>query len=64
MSNNTYTRDPNSNAIVSSDVVGLQQYKMRKQQTMRVEELKQEVNSLKDDMTEIKNLLQTLVKTI
>lgn len=64
MGNNTYTRDPNSNAIVSSDIVGLQQYKMRKQQTMRVEELKQEVNSLKNDMTEIKDLLQALVKTI
>lgn len=63
MSQNKYIRDENSGAVVSTDVEGLIQYKARRRQTMRVEELRQEVITLRDDMTEIKTLLQSIVKT-
>lgn len=59
----TYVRDQvNPKAVLNTDVEGLKQYKLKKAQTMRVEELRKEVISLRDDMTEIKDLLQALVR--
>lgn len=59
----TYVRDQvNPKAVLNTDVEGLRQYKLKKAQTMRVEELQKEVISLRDDMTEIKGLLQALVR--
>jgi hypothetical protein len=63
MDDNKFVRDSYSGAVVNTDLEGLRQYKLRKQQTMRVEELRNEVNTLRDDMSEIKSLLQALVKT-
>lgn len=63
MDEHKFIRDAHSGAVVNTDLAGLQQYKLRKQQTMRVEELRNEVNTLRDDMAEIKSLLQALVKT-
>jgi hypothetical protein len=59
----TYVRDQvNPKAVLNTDVEGFKQYKLKKAQTMRVEELQKEVISLRDDMTEIKDLLQALVR--
>jgi len=54
----SYARDPRSNAVVNIDNNALATYKARRQMRAHVDE----INKLKDDMKEIKNLLTKLVK--
>ena len=61
MSEHKFIRDNVSKAVLNTDVSALEQYKLSREQRMNEQiMLKQcinDVNTLKDDMTEIKNLL-------
>ena len=54
----SFARDPKTNAVLNIDNTALQTYKARRQMSAQVDE----INKLKDDMKEIKNLLTKLVK--
>ena len=64
MSEHKFIRDNVSKAVLNTDVSALEQYKLSREQRMSEQiMLKQcinDVNTLKDDMTEIKNLLLKL----
>ena len=64
MSEHKFIRDNVSKAVLNTDVSALEQYKLSREQRMNEQiMLKQcinDVNTLKDDMTEIKNLLLKL----
>jgi regulatory protein YycI of two-component signal transduction system YycFG len=64
MSEHKFIRDNVSKAVLNTDVSALEQYKFSREQRMNEQiMLKQcinDVNTLKDDMTEIKNLLLKL----
>ena len=64
MSEHKFVRDDTSKAILNTDRNALEQYKFSRKQRMNEQNLLRQcvsdVNTLKDDMTEIKNLLLKL----
>ena len=61
-----YVRDGNSKAIISTDLVGLQAYKAKKnKERERANQLRQfenDINSVKEEMQDIKMLLQQILQ--
>ena len=61
MGEHKFVRDNNSKAVLNTDVNALEQYKIARDRKMKEESTLQncvdDISSLKDDMTEIKNLL-------
>lgn len=48
--------------LVNTNKSELQQYKKKKMQTVKMEKIESELETLKNDLTEIKDLLKGLVK--
>jgi hypothetical protein len=61
MSEHKFIRDATSNAIINTDIDGLRKYKARKAESRKIVDLKNEVDSIKEEMSEIKHLLIKLV---
>jgi len=57
-----FLRDPSSMALINNDVAAYQQYKERRKQNSRVDNLCGEIDNLKNDIGEIKQMLQNLGK--
>jgi len=61
MSEHKFIRDNNSKAVLNTDISALEQYKIVREQKMKEQSTLQncvaDINTLKDDMQEIKNLL-------
>jgi hypothetical protein len=61
-----YVRDGHSKAIISTDVAGLSAYKARKnkdrEQTNRLRQFENDINSVKQEMLDIKLLLQQVLQ--
>jgi len=61
-----YVRDGHSKAIISTDVAGLAAYKARKnkerEQTNQLRQFENDINSVKQEMLEIKLLLQQVLQ--
>ena len=62
LENEKFVRDEHSKAVINTDIKGLKQYKARKAQLDEIKNVKNDVDSLKDEMSEIKNLLLLLVE--
>ena len=64
MREHKFVRDNNSKAILNTDVSALEQYKIARDKKRKEESILQncvdDISSLKDDVTEIKNLLLKL----
>ena len=64
MSEHKFVRDNSSKAILNTDVSALDQYKISRDKKIKEQSTLQncvtDINSLKDDMQEIKNLLLKL----
>ena len=61
---NAYARDTSTMAIINTDRRALEQYKAARKQGSAVTELSAEVQSVKNDMNEIKNMLTQLTRAI
>lgn len=59
---NRFVKNLQNNALINADVEGLQDYKRKKESTNKINNISEEINTLKFEMSEIKNLLQQLVK--
>ena len=61
MSEHKFIRDDNSKAVLNTDISALEQYKISRDRKLKEESILQncvtDINTLKDDMQEIKNLL-------
>ena len=57
-----YERDGHSKAILSNDLPALHAYKSRKQHMKQIESYGDDINNLKDEMIEIKNLLSKILQ--
>ena len=61
MSKHKFVRDTLSKAVLNTDINALEQYKVTRAQRLQEKNMLQncvdDISSLKDDMTEIKNLL-------
>ena len=55
-----YERDRHSKAIISNDSVGLAAYKARKERMKEMDSYGEQINSIKQEMIDIKNLLQQI----
>ena len=60
--NDKFIRDDLSKAVINTDIKGFSQYKSRKAHLNEMRNMKNDVDSLKDEITEIKNLLMMLVE--
>ena len=64
MSEYKFIRDKSSNAVLNTDMNALEKYKFARTQRLQEQEVLQkcvdDISSLKDDMVEIKNLLQKI----
>lgn len=56
-------RDLNSRAILNVDSAALQRHKQRIEEKQKLKQLHREVNSLKEDISELKNLITNMVRT-
>jgi len=54
-------RDKDSSAVVNTDLEGLAAYKARRFSKDKMKELETDINSVKQDLTDIKNMLQLLI---
>ena len=59
---NKYERDSHSKAILSNDLPALHAYKSRKQHMKQIETYGDDINNLKNEMIEIKNLLTQILQ--
>jgi hypothetical protein len=59
---NKYERDSHSKAILSNDNSGLLAYKNRKKHMQQIESYGDDINNLKNEMIEIKNLLTQILQ--
>ena len=61
MSEHKFVRDNNSNAVLNTNINALEQYKISRNQRLQEKEVLQncitDINTLKEDMRDIKNLL-------
>lgn len=65
MMDSKFVRDPNTNSVVNKDIEAIRVAKEQKQKKrdaiQRQERLEQDVVNLKDDISEIKNLLKQVL---
>jgi len=55
-----FLRDPSSMALINNDVAAYAQYKEQRKRAQRIDSLGQELDDLKNDMSEIKSMLRAL----
>lgn len=56
-------RDSDSSAVISTDVVGLNAYKVKREQQKKINKLETDINTVKQELSEIKNLLKQIITT-
>jgi hypothetical protein len=59
---NKYERDPHSKAILSNDMPALQAYKNRKKHMQQIESYGEDINTLRNEMIEIKKILTQILQ--
>lgn len=57
-----FYRDTQSNAVINTNVEKIKQYKQQRESLIKMQNLVSDVDTLKQDMSEIKSLLQLLVR--
>jgi hypothetical protein len=57
-----FIKNVRNRALINTDVVGLKEYKNKKELSNQVNSITGEINTMKTEMSEIKSLLQQLVK--
>lgn len=59
---NKYERDSHSKAILSNDLPALRAYKNRKKHMQQIESYGDDINNLKNEMLEIKQMLKQILQ--
>jgi hypothetical protein len=57
-----FYRDTQSNAVINTNVEKIKQYKQQRESLIKMQNLVSDVDTLKQDMSEIKSMLQLLVR--
>ena len=60
--NEDLVRDTKSNAILNTDLDALNKYRAKRARDMKINNMAEEVDTLRKEMTEIKSLLMQLVQ--
>ena len=61
MKDHSFVRDDFSKALINTDNKAIEARKLRKRQTEKMMAIQEEINEVKNDLLEIKNLLQSLI---
>jgi hypothetical protein len=61
MKDNRLYRDPESTAVLNTDFDALHAYKIKRSNNTKIKELENDINTVKEELTEIKNMLQLLI---
>ncbi len=61
---NKYVRDTHSKGLISSDVKALQAYKLSRERMNKIEGFEIDINNIRTELTDIKNLLETISKSL
>ena len=61
MTNDGYVRDPKSLAIINTDQQAYREYIFKRNEAVKITELNKEVSVLKNELSEIKQMLQILI---
>lgn len=56
-----YIRDKNSKALINTDTTSVIARRQEKRQVQKISELQEEINEVKNDLLEIKQLLQSII---
>jgi hypothetical protein len=56
-----FVKSISNRSLLNTDVVGLKEYKNKKELARQVNDISGEINNMKTEMSEIKSLLQQLV---
>jgi hypothetical protein len=57
-----FSRDPTNQAVLSTDISALQAYKAKKRRERQVDDALHDINTLKQEMSEIKGLILQLLE--
>lgn len=57
-----FVRDPNNSALINTNAAAYVQYKEKRRQHQDYSALRNDVDSLKEDLGSIKNMLQILIQ--
>jgi len=55
-------RDPKSKGIINTDTKSLNEYKNKKMLNYKILDMDKEINTIKDDISEIKSLIKQMVE--
>ena len=61
---NDIVRDMKSKALISVDREGLEAYKRKKNEQMKINAAVEELNTMKQDITELKVLMQSILEKL
>jgi len=62
--NEDLVRDSHSKAVLNTNLEALEAWKKRKEKTKRIETHEKEINTIREELDEIKTMLETIVKRI
>jgi hypothetical protein len=57
-----YKRDVRTNAVLNTDAAAYENYKIKRDASLKQKHLEQQVTDLRNEMTEIKDLLKLLIQ--
>lgn len=57
-----YVRDTDSMAVINTDIESFKNYKLMREEKLKVQKLTSEVDSLKQDLNQLKNLLTKVLE--
>lgn len=57
-----YVRDTDSMAVINTDIESFKNYKLMREEKLKVQKLTNEVDSLKQDLNQLKNLLTKVLE--
>lgn len=52
-----YSRDPSSRALINTNIRALQEYRLKREQANKIEKIENDLNSLRNMMVELKEML-------
>lgn len=57
-----FVKNIRNNALINTDIGGIKEYKNKKEAALKMNAIVDDINNMKTEMLEMKNLLQQLVK--
>jgi hypothetical protein len=60
----TFLRDPKTSALLNTDDNAIRAHKAKKQQMQKIQDMEQDVNNIKHELMEIKDMLQQILTKV